>query len=560
MSESPTRYHPASTPSAEIRSLAIAKLKRAASLPRTPDGRRQLQPRAGGGPSATASEDSHGAPSSLESGMTPSPTKDPLYGDEEFLASSPAGHHIFGGGAITMQRSASDSSSFHIPTPPHMTYGSANASPFFTAQASPASTPGTDWAAYQLAQSYLPSISPVPPTNSTNPTAPPSSFPANLTTPGGAGGRNTPSPLPSLGELRNLSRSNSAAARQNAMNKLIGGGGGGGAVTPTKSRNVGATLSSSEEDVTLSLPGSARALHRSGTIGVPRMFGMPAETVVDETAIDTAIAPIPDTAYDVPRPRLQRSFTVSSSNMGEERRSAVGRRMVERLGARRAARQQEETEVRQLWEERRRTRGSQKGIDISTPDGTPPRPQAPPASVPAKPPPTAFAGLAAGGGVAALLASSGADRTPSRSTQRSDDVFEYEGHLKRTMSTRTARTDAFDGSPASESRPLFEDMGEIGGEHGVDDPTPLEIPELPFATPTKHYTHESISSSATTVMGKGLSPAALNVDRVPSGPSMEASSSYPSSQQNYSMYDDEPLEQLYGRDDWTGKHRGEAHD
>lgn len=447
-----------------------------------------------------------------------------------------------------MQRSGSESSSFNIPTPPHMAYSSANASPFFTAQASPASTPGTDWAAYQLAQSYLPSISPVPPSNGTSTTAaPPSSFPGNLTTPGG-GGRNTPSPLPSLGELRNLSRSNSAAARQNAMNKLIGG-----AVTPTKSRNVGGPqLSSSEEDVTLSLPGSTRgALHRSGTIGVPRMFGMPAETAVD----DTTVTPIPDTAYDVPRPRLQRSFTVSSSNMGEERRSAVGRRMVERLGARRAARQQEDSEVRQLWEERRRTRGSQKGIDIATPDGTPPRPAAPPVSAPAKPPPTAFAGALAAGagatGAATFLATTAvADRTPSRSTQRSD-VFEYESHLKRNASARTARTEALDGSPVSDSRPLFEDMGEIGGEHGVDDPTPLEIPELPFATPTKHSTHESISSSATTVMGKGLSPATVNAERMPSPADPFESQSYPSSNANGSLYNDHS--QHNGHDQWNGR-------
>ncbi|BEJ17651.1 hypothetical protein CspHIS471_0610520 [Cutaneotrichosporon sp. HIS471] len=540
MSESPARFQAAPAGSAEIRSLAIAKLKRAASLPRTPDGRRQPQSRPARGPSAAASEDSHGAPSSFESGMTPSPTKSATRygGDEELLAASPNGPAIFGGGSA-MKRSNSESSSFHMPTP----YGSANASPFFTAQASPASNPGTDWAAYQLAQSYLPSISPVPPSNAA---APPSSFPSNLT-PGAAGpGRNTPSPLPSLGELRNLSRSNSAAARQNAMNKLIGG-----AVTPTKARNVGGMLSSSEEDVTLSLPGSARALRRSGTIGVPRMFGMPAETVVD----DSTITPIPDTAYDVPRPRLQRSFTVSSSNMGEERRSAVGRRMVERLGARRAARQQEETEVHQLWEERRRTRGSQKGIDISTPDGTPPRPAAaPPAIAPVKPPPTAFAAAVGAGGIAALLGNAGSERTASRSTQHSDNVFEYEAHLKRSMSTRTARTEMMDESPASESRPAFDDMGDISGDHGVDDPTPLPIPELPFTTPKKHAPTESISSSGTTVMGKVPSPAISSLERVPSARSADPFNSYHSSQQSGSMYDDEGEEQLNG-DDWDGKVR-----
>jgi hypothetical protein len=134
-------------------------------------------------------------------------------------------------------------------------------------------------------------------------------------------------------------------------------------------------------------------------------------------------------------------------------------------------------------------------------------------------------------------------------------VFEYEAHLKRSMSTRTARTEGMEESPASESRPAFDDLGDIGGDHGVDDPTPLPIPELPFATPKKHATTESISSSATTVMAKTLSPATSSLERVPSAPSMDPFNSYHSSQQSGSMYDDEREEQLNG-DDWDGKLSG----
>lgn len=533
---------PAPSPSAEIRSQAIAKLKRAASLPRTPDGRRPpAQQLKGSGPSVPQYSHDRTGSSSAEDSSTPSPTKPSScedYGDQELLSPSFGGPpYNHSGAASAMQRTPSDASSFHIPTPPHVAYASSsNASPFFSAQPSPVG-PNADWAAYQLAQSYLPSISPVP--------APPSSFPANLhaTAVANGAGRNTPSPLPTLGELRNLSRSNSAAARANAMNKLVGGGGGGMALTPTRSTNVGTPLSSSEEDVTLSIPGSRPSLYRSGTIGVPRMFGIVSDTPsdsgsgsVDDTAI---VSQIPDTQFDVPRPRLQRSFTVSSSNMGEERRSAVGRRMVERLAERRAARQQEEEEVRKLWEERRHTRGSAKLL-VDPPSSTEATPTRPPIPVSAPPTaltggddgddgtsptsargPSAFAGGAALG-VAGLLGRdflSASDRTASRSTQRSDDVFEFQSHLSRNISTRTARTEAPEASPATRPSPLYEAIADhsnggliSGGEHlapqpqGQDDCTPINIPELSMLTPTKptRNNNEPSSSSGTSMGSVGM--------------------------------------------------------
>lgn len=495
---SPPAHYAGPSPNAEIRSQAIAKLKRAASLPRTPDGRRQAEPKNGmaAAPAVTAPS---AAPTvavvaDIPGGAddsTPSPTRllnD--YGDEELLSPSPGSNFPVG---VTMQRSASASSSYHIPTPPY-TYGSATASPFYTAQPSPVN-PGTDWAAYQLAQSYLPSISPA---------APPSSFPAHLTTPTGAG-RNTPSPLPSLGDLRNLSRSNSAAARAKAMDKLTGGK---SSITPTRSTNVGTPLSS-DEDVTLAEPGPARSLFRSGTIGVPRMFGLPNDqpkpTTVDDAVVPSA--PIPDTAFDVPRPRLQRSFTVSSSNMGEERRSAVGRRMVERLAERRQARQKEEAEVRNLWVERRRTRGLSTKIVDNTYDwdsnGSPgPELATPPPEMPAAPTPPRQLGHE-------LLAVP--DRTPSRSTERSDgEAFEYESHLRRSLSSRTARDNIMEPSPeVTLPSPVPEDGSELShtgafarqqqqsGLLSTPDNAQLHPPAPPFATQTRHQTHESTSSGST---------------------------------------------------------------
>lgn len=552
---SPTRYQASPSPTAEIRSQAIAKLKRAASNPRTA-GRPLVH---GLTSSANTSEEGHNSSSAEGHSAAPSPIKPNHYDydDEELLANDGSGL-----AAETMQRAASDSSSLHIPTPPLMGFGSSSGnSPFYSAQASPVG-PGADWPT----TAYPHGLSPI--------SVPPSSFPQSLTPTGM--GRNTPSPLPTLGELRNLSRSNSAAARAKAMCKLTGQ-----PVTPTRSTNF-PTPMSSDEDVTFGGLGSR--LTRSGTIGVPRMFGLIGHPV-DDTAAILPPAPIPDTAFDIPRPRLQRSFTVSSSNMGEERRSAVGRRMVERLASRRANRQEEEADVRKLWEERRREVG--KSTDTwGTPRKSRPVTEAPEDDQaeqfqdvhesfedaqdvgitndhslrgeedeelgdqdwsrmaqedgieemddgPILPPPSAnsgpitssadqsparrhqlFAagGLMAGGVAAAALAAGGGDRTPSRNTERSDE-FEYEAHLRRSMSSRTARAE-FDGSPekalpAVPALPssLIEDHSVADSIPGAfpHDPAPpsqgdsgaLAVPVQPFATASRHAPQASVSSDST---------------------------------------------------------------
>lgn len=511
MSSSPTPFAVSPSPSAEIRSQAIAKLKRAASLPRNPDGRRALQlqtpprpnpgftsqPGLGRGPS---DDNVNGSSTGHSVAATPTSIRFDDYSEPEELLdqTDPFDSYAYGNGTM-MQRSASDSSGFI----PQVTY-STTSTPFYSAQPSPVSGPGPDWAAYQLAQSYLPSISPIPTST------PPSAFPGNLTASGA--GRNTPSPLPTLGELRNLSRSNSAAARANAMNKLTGG-----TYTPTPSRSLASTTPvSSEEDVTLGLPGARPSLHRAGTIGIPRMFGLAVDEPVDDDVVTppTAEAPIPDTAFDVPRPRLQRSFTVSSSNMGEERRSAVGRRMVERLAERRAARQKEEQEVRVLWEERRRTKqlsmmsGSR---DSAASSSTNTEQQRTPLYSPQAVTANSISPLAS----IALLGRGPVPAAADRNSEPSEEgAFEFESHLNRSVSTRTARSARGEviepkvPSPLSENGDVYDDGNRdtkdyseqshsYHGDHEILEQQ--DLPNRPFAGAPRHATQASTSSQGTVV-------------------------------------------------------------
>lgn len=511
MSSSPTPFAVSPSPSAEIRSQAIAKLKRAASLPRNPDGRRALQlqtpprpnpgftsqPGLGRGPS---DDNVNGSSTGHSVAATPTSIRFDDYSEPEELLdqTDPFDSYAYGNGTM-MQRSASDSSGFI----PQVTY-STTSTLFYSAQPSPVSGPGPDWAAYQLAQSYLPSISPIPTST------PPSAFPGNLTASGA--GRNTPSPLPTLGELRNLSRSNSAAARANAMNKLTGG-----TYTPTPSRSLASTTPvSSEEDVALGLPGARPSLHRAGTIGIPRMFGLAVDEPVDDDVVTppTAEAPIPDTAFDVPRPRLQRSFTVSSSNMGEERRSAVGRRMVERLAERRAARQKEEQEVRVLWEERRRTKqlsmmsGSR---DSAASSSTNTEQQRTPLYSPQAVTANSISPLAS----IALLGRGPVPAAADRNSEPSEEgAFEFESHLNRSVSTRTARSARGEviepkvPSPLSENGDVYDDGNRdtkdyseqshsYHGDHEILEQQ--DLPNRPFAGAPRHATQASTSSQGTVV-------------------------------------------------------------
>ncbi|WWC88745.1 uncharacterized protein L201_003658 [Kwoniella dendrophila CBS 6074] len=534
MSSSPTKQHfyasrpssragsrPTSPPTpAEVRSQAVAKLKRAASLPRRPDGRRPslgqpIQPtiaqtHKNDNQEKTNDEPNHAGPPNLSISPNPSDT-------QEVLSPSPVAEtfdhsNIYpsptSGTAMQMQRSLSEASSYHMPSSSIL----PNNSSYY-----PNTPPPADWAAMQLAQSYLPSLTPT----GLSPNPYPHSVPVGA-------GRNTPSPLPTLGELATLQRSNSNAARAKAMSKLTGG------------RD---TTPRPEEEFTLSTPSRVN-LTRAGTLGGPRMLDLITNKNYANEAPAEQIEPIPAVAEA--RPRLQRSFTVSSSNMGEERRSAVGRRMVERLAERRAARQKEEEEVRKLWEERRAQMeaelpGSQspaeegeteqdheenqeeeeyQGRDhrdyqetyeedrhsTNLPSFARHSPQEP-----AQPVFNSALGTE-------LLGA--ADRPISRGTMiSSQEPFEYEDHLRRSLSSRTARG-AFN---QAEAQPLpaivtpdheYEyDNEENLDQHDVQlSDEPLLPPRPAYATPTRpgHVPHSSTSTESTIHGSQSLGGSTLS--------------------------------------------------
>ncbi|OCF40196.1 hypothetical protein I317_06021 [Kwoniella heveanensis CBS 569] len=530
MSTSPTRPHyyasrpssrsasrPTSPPtSAEVRSQAVAKLKRAASLPRKPDGRRpsfapaqqQRDKTNESGPSSPLTIAQHPTQNAEEifnnsnvenQGGSSSLNIDSSHQEQqEVLSPSPVATS-FDHAAIyptptsatpLMQRSASAASSSY-----HMPLGATINTPFY-----PNTPPAADWAAMQLAQSYLPSLTPT----GLSPNPYPHSVPIGV-----GAGPSTPSPLPTLGELATLQRSNSNAARAKAMSKLTGGRG-----------------APPDEDITLSTPSRVGAnLTRAGTLGGVRMLDLAALRTRPAAAEEPAAvqASVPDAAFAEARPRLQRSFTVSSSNMGEERRSAVGRRMVERLAERRAARQKEEEEVRQLWEERRAAM-ERDGHDHQHRDG---------------PEEGLFGAHQEQVGderegdyehvdehddniIPALARTSPAEphrlgytpqhdpdmlgapeRPVSRGTmQSSQEPFEYESHLRRSLSSRTARGvvgDIVEPVPAIvtpenhtehiESPILSEDV-QVADE-------PLLPPYPQYATPSRHVPHSSTSTEST---------------------------------------------------------------
>jgi len=468
MSTSPIRRYYDSKPSsrgispptpAEVRSQAIAKLKRAASLPRNKDGRRP-------------SREEHVEPPPLNDIVTV-PT--PVYHEadhEEVLSSSPTYPDF--DHAQMMQRSASQSSDFHLPTPPFL-QNSGGLSP--ASAASP-----SDWSAMQLAQSYLPSLSPAG--------YPPSPFGSRQHS-----SRNTPSPLPTLGDLRSLSRSNSQMARARAMDKLTGGRDTSPIPPPM-----------AHDDLTIK-PSPAGRLHRAGTVGA-RVFNSP--------PIASALpAAEPSPAPEPTRPRLQRSFTVSSTNMGEERRSAVGRRMVERLAERRAAREKEEAEVRQMWEERRAI-----AEQVEDAESEPESDHAVPIvqrHSPGEPAVEQYGnthGVTFGGTQTLGVP----ERPVSRETMQSDGgPFEYD--LRRSLSsTRTARNAVgvvSDTEPETLTAPQGSDVEHLERDEleRYYHPSPivdldaydLAPPRPAFATPSRHITQDSTSTDGT-VQGGEKSP------------------------------------------------------
>lgn len=483
-SKPPSRPTSPPTP-AEVRSQAIAKLKRAASLPRNKNG---------GRPSPSPSPSSQATAQFTEplngSGLHREGREEEEGGEEggdreEILSPSPTNQsfdhdNLYNDGT---SRSASQASEFHIPTPPVMMYSHSSGTPYSNSPSyggSSASTP--DWAAMQLAQSYLPSLSPA--------ALSPSPFGTHQHS-----SRNTPSPLPTLGDLRTLQRSNSAMARARAMDKLTGGRGTSPLPPPA-----------AQDDMTL-VSGSGTRLQRSGTVG-PRLAEKQVESV-EELAPDLPAAPIA-------RPRLQRSFTVSSTNMGEERRSAVGRRMVERLAERRAAREKEEAEVRQIWEERRaaaehheeRSETPEMDTEEVEPEG-PLVHRSSPAEPPAEQMPHSVTF-----GQTETHTLGVPDRPISRETMRSNGgPFEYESHLRRSLSSRTARG-AVGVVSDSEPDPVppvqgsdveqLDGRGESPAPSTLDEHDNLDLtpPRPAFITPSRHVPHSSTSTDGTIQAGQ----------------------------------------------------------
>lgn len=509
MSTSPKHYHascsssrsasrqddrpPSPQTRAQVRSEAIARLKRAASLPRSPDGRRPLQRH------AAARTDDRGGDAEGSPGIMPVPVEvSNLLGPESPSRSANDEQEVLSPSPVQI---AFDHARIYPSVDPMQMQRSASASPSYdmTCNDFPPPTNGVnpEWHTMQLAQSYLPSLAP----HGSN----------SLQQQVLLAGRNTPSPLPTLGELRTLQRSNSQAARARAMSKLTGG-----------------TEISMNDDVSLHLSLSG-SLQRAGTLGASAnpMLSMPSRTGAEfstPSAQDSRQA----TAFDVPRPRLQRSFTVSSSNMGEERRSAVGRRMVERLAERRAARQKEEEEVRRLWEERKAAadligKGQTHVIDLPGKEEQERHQVTPSVS---KPPGDEEAPIQAAATAAPnmLLAP---ERPVSGGTMQSAQ-FEYEDHLRRSLSSRTARgamgavsepvpavtmpnvqseatdqdTEQLD-TPTLPQNPMSPyPESQAFGASVLDLDEPLLPPHPPFVTPSRHIAHDSTS----TIHGSNNSP------------------------------------------------------
>lgn len=233
-----------------------------------------------------------------------------------------------------------------------------------------------------------------------------------------------------------------------------------------------------------------------------------------------------------PRPRLQRSFTVSSSNMGVERRSAVGRRMVARLAERAADKQAEveeqEAEVRRLWEERTgrvEPEGPEGGEQLDGFDASQDHADAGNGEEeeldPCQPivvirdPEESFHGESVEQQYDSLMPPRD-DRPGSRNTQMSDtDVFEYAQHLSRSQSTRTARN-----MPITPEK----ERGEV--QEGVDPEETLIQSEA--GAPVEPDMFEQ-TRPAESVHGAGLSSISFTVDDPTSGDERHVSNGVPMS-------------------------------
>lgn len=489
------------TPS-EIRTQAVAKLKRAASIPRTPQGRRPSQR------GDAENGDGH-SPSGDGGPSVPVDAVSSNYGQEdrqEMLAPSPQPSSSYD---LSPNRDLSASPTL-IPSPIR---------PLAYSQ-SPSPTP--DRSGYHLFTGASPSQQ-------------------HFNVPG----RSTPSPLPTLGELRNLSRSNSTAARANAMKKLMG--------------------DSSTPDAPIIKP----SLQRADSLGAPTQRYMSTTMVPSRSAgVDVPSLAVDSdheedafsAAQSASQVRLGRSHTVGAGG-GEERRSAVGRRMMARLGNRAgtpasnnvsphsasgsASGQESPSRSglgRQLSLSELRARANLRKAEPPSPTTVAPAgvlpldPEIPclvhpsstedlvdsPVSTSRLYPPTLGEALA-------LPSERSVSRSTNFSTGTGEEAFEYEHHLRRSFSNRTARNAELDATPRDsedrerESKPLQatdESVETILGEPAVGQfydtqstAQGLPLPQPPFysANATLHTPRASTStamadspggSSSTDVLGQ----------------------------------------------------------
>jgi len=97
-------------------------------------------------------------------------------------------------------------------------------------------------------------------------------------------------------------------------------------------------------------------------------------------------------------------------------------------------------------------------------------------------------------------------RAPSRSTiKSSDEAFEYDSHLRRSLSSRTARQEMADLSPGSDAN--------LGEDDMTNEEDTLAPPIVPFATPSRHVQHDSTSTQGTIQPSQGSTSPASTASR-----------------------------------------------
>lgn len=400
----PAAPGPSATPTAsEVRSQAVAKLKRAASLPRQKSGRRPSQSQADDITAAVDPASSSSAARTPEGARHVGPE-----GREEVLSPSPVAPafppDVSAGPSSTPLRRSNSSGSSTFPSPgPSTSYQSSAQSVLLA----------------PVSQPYPPSAFHAPGTPSQTQGA----------------GRNTPSPLPTLADLGNLQRSNSTAARNKALSKLTGGG--------------GAKGGADEGEMLLAAAFNKGGLQRAGTLGHA------SSDRTQDTFGPTIAEPNATIAFTDRRPPLQRSFTVSSTNMGEERRSAVGRRMMERLAHKRLQAQGQVVEVDE---------SVNRGIDAKPEESHPPYADNSNGHV------RAAHHIQPSNGLLAPLAYDDKDRPISGATMAPSEAFEFDAHLRRSLSARTARTATRELGQSPSAVPPTEEEDD-DDEAGPDDPT-----------------------------------------------------------------------------------------